>query len=65
MQDILSLLACVFSRTSLTSFIVQFEDLLQRINSGLSENHIVTFKLFQSFHLKEHIRVLKRSWQFP
>lgn len=64
MQEILSLLARVLSRMSLTSFIVQFEDLLQTINSCLSENHIVTFERFQSSNLKEHIKVLKLSWQF-
>lgn len=50
---------------SLTRFVVQFEDLLQTINFGLSEIHIVTFELFQRSHLKEHIKVLKLSWQFP
>lgn len=54
-RTFLSLLVCVLSRMSLISFVVQFEDLLQTINSCLSENHIMTFELFQSSHLKEHI----------
>lgn len=64
MQEMLSLLACVLSRMSLASFIVQFEDLLlshllQNITSCLSDNHIVTFEMFPSSHLEEHIEGVK------